>query len=306
MPTVRKHYNIDGPTPFVDVEILTDNQLYLDPHAIRLAKAPQPFADDAVKCSDTFCHEVTECVISGTPASRWRGEDLLQHFSEPSETRLGMAASGFQGHGGSDGIGSLVWQTLISDVEFLVRMGVLRQIEDLPLFVKGVDRDITSDVTTRIVYHPLARFTEAMIDAFPHFTAGANTVETFAKQVWDPVAREWTTANVLLPVAHGKPILLVPNGWARPTLLLNARRYYETSVLTFAQLEQAVRSSKGELLTTPKRLLKKQVGLSPGRATSIRVTQRAFENEQDLLAHFKSYVASRLPMATHDDGESAA
>lgn len=306
MPTVSEHYKIHGPTPFVDVEILNDNRLYVDPHAIRLAKSPQPFADEAVDCADTFCREVTEAVIDGTSASCRRGEELLQHFTEPSETRLGMAASGFQGHGGSEGIGSRVWETLITDVEFLVRMGVGRQIEDLPLFVEGVDRDITSDVTTRIVYHPLARFTEAMIDAFPHFTASGNAVEKFTKQVWDPEQREWTTAEVLLPVAHGKPLLLVPKGWARATLLMTARRYYETSVLTFAQLEQAVLSSKGELLTTPKRLLKKQEALARGRSTSIRVTQRAFECEQDLLAHFKSYVASRLPVSNDEKGESAA
>lgn len=306
MPTITQHYNITGPTPFVDVETLRDNRLYVDPYAIRLAKSPQPFADEAVECADTFCHQVTQAVIDGTVASFRRGEDLLQHFTEPSETRLGMAAAGFQGHGGSEGTGSRVWQTLISDVEFLVRMGVWRQIEDLPLFVEGVDRDITSDVTTRIIYRPLARFTEAMIEAFPHFTAGENTVKLFTKQVWDPQAREWTTAEVLLPVVDGKPLLLVPKAWARPTLLMTARRYYETSVLTFAQLEQAVLSSKGELLTTPKRLLKKQEGLARGRATTISVTQRAFESEQDLLAHFKSYVASRLPVATDEDGESAA
>jgi hypothetical protein len=305
MPKLTQHYNITGPVPFTDVEILSDNRLYVDPHAIRLARFPQPFAAQAIECADTFCHEVTESVIDGTPASYGRGEDLLQHFSEPSETRLGMAATGFQGHGGSDGVGSLIWRTLVSNVEFLVRMGVLRHIEDLPVFVEGVDRDITSDVTTRIIYHPLALFTEAMIDAFPEFTAGTNKAETFTKQVWDPTAHEWTTADVLLPVIHGKPVLLVPKGWARPTLLMTARRYYETSVLSFAQLEQAVLSSKGDLLTTPKRLLKKQEGLARGRATSIQVTRRAIESEQDLLAHFKTYVAARIA-ADADKSDEAA
>ncbi|MGW6004374.1 hypothetical protein ACWFNS_09170 [Oerskovia enterophila] len=295
MPKITEHYKITGPVPFVDVEVLSDNRLFVDPHAIRLSRSPSPFVSQAIECADTFCSEVTESVIARTPASYRQGEALLQRFMEPAETRLGMAATGFQGHGGSEGIGSLIWQTLMSDVEFLVRMGVLRQIEDLPVFVEGVDRDITSDITTRIIYHPLARFTEAMIHTYPQFTAGTNVAQTYSKQVWDPVAREWTTADVLLPVIDGKPVLLVPKGWARSTLLMSASRYYETSVLSFAQLEQSVIDTDGKLIKTPKWALRRQAGLKRGRTTSIRVTRRAFESEQDLLKHFKSFVASRLP-----------
>ena len=34
--------------------------------------------------------------------------------------------------------------------------------------------------------------------------------------------------RVSLPVADGKTLLLVPTGWARPTLLMSAGRYYGT------------------------------------------------------------------------------
>ncbi|NKT56398.1 hypothetical protein GS896_27955 [Rhodococcus hoagii] len=41
-----------------------------------------------------------------------------------------------------------------------------------------------------------------------------------------------------LPVVDGKPLLLVPSSWARPSLLMSATRYYETKVLDYAQLER--------------------------------------------------------------------
>ncbi|WP_308799546.1 hypothetical protein [Agromyces silvae] len=304
MPAITDYYGISGAVPFVDVEITADNRLYVDPHAIRLSKGPQPFAAEAVECSDTFLQEVTACVING-PAFHRRGEDLLQHFVEPWETRLGMSEEGFHGHGGAAIVGQWIWKTLTDDVEALVRVGVLRQLEDLPLFVDGIDRDITSDLTTRIVFHPLARFTAAMVAAYPEFTAGEHVVKVFRKQVWNPELREWDEVEIALPVADGKPLLLVPKGWARPTLLMSAGRFYETSVLSFAQLEQAVLSSRGKLLKTPKDELKKQAGLGRGRATNLRVTKRAFDSEQDLLAVFKSFVASRLKRAD-SDGEAAA
>lgn len=304
MSKVSDHYGIVGPVPFVDVEITADNRLYIDPHAIRLSKSPQPFGDQALECADTFLEEVTSCVIKGTPAHLVRGEKLLQHFIEPWETRLGMAAEGFHGHGGAEAVGTWIWDTLNGDVEALVRVGVLRHLEDLPLFVEGVDRDITSDITTRIIFGPLARFTAQMIDTYPEFTSNGHEVKTFEKQVWNPTTREWGVEYVTLPVADGKPLLLIPQHWPRRTLLMSATRYYETSVLSFAQLEQAVVSTKGKLIKTPKHILKKQGGLVRGRGTIVRVTKRAIDTEQDLLAAFKVFVASKFNEL--DEDETAA
>jgi hypothetical protein len=293
MKRISDFYGITGSLPFVDVDLDDDNRLYLDPHAIRLAIGPMPFAKDAVACADGFFREVTACIIVGDLASLARGEALLQRFFEPWETRLGMAVKGFRGHGGADLIGSMIWTALIQDVEALVRVGILRQIEDLPLFVKGVDRDITSDITTRLMFGPLADFTAKMIATYPEFANTGDGVREFKKQVWDPTENAWAEATVTLPVVDGKPLLLVPAGWARPTLLMSAKRFYETAVLTFAQAEQAVPLEDGTFLTTPKDSLREQSGLERGRQTNIRVTQRAFANEQDLLAFFKAFVDGR-------------
>lgn len=305
LPSIKQYYGISGPVPFNDVNVSADNWLFVDPHAVRLRRSPQPFADEAIECADTFLGEITGSIIEGTPASRQRGERLLQRFTEPWETRMGMAEEGFAGHGGASFIGSLIWDTLNDDVEALVRVGVLRQIEDLPLFVNGVDRDITSDVTTRIMYGPLARFTESMLVAFPEFSAGPHKVGEFKRQVWNSVDREWDEETFTLPIANGKPLVLVPDGWARRNLLMSAGRFYETAVLSFAQLETAVRGSNGKLIKTPKDRLKKEPGLGRGRGTNLRVTMRAFENEQDLLAAFKAFVAFKFDEDA-DDEEAAA
>lgn len=293
MPSITKNYGIKGPVPFHDVDVTSDNRLYVDPHAVRLRRDPQPFADEAIDCADTFLSEITGAIMKGTPASLRRGERLLQKFAEPWETRMGMAEEGFAGHGGSEVVGTWIWNTLCEDVEALVRVGVLRQLEDLPLFVNGIGKDITSDVTTRIMFGPLARFTEDMLVKFPEFTSGGHKVGKFKRQVWNPAAREWDEETFTLPIANDKPLLLVPLGWARRNLLMSAGRYYETSVLSFAQFEQAVVGSDGKLITTPKDKLKTQPGLRRGRQTIFVVTRRAFENEQDLLQTFKAFVDGR-------------
>jgi hypothetical protein len=61
--------------------------------------------------------------------------------------------------------------------------------------------------------------------------------------------------DVELPAVAGRPLVLVPRGCARPRLLMSAGRYDETSVLSYAQLEQAV-VIKERLIKTPKDRLK--------------------------------------------------
>ncbi|MDO5645913.1 MAG: hypothetical protein Q4G21_09560 [Dermabacter sp.] len=304
MPNITTHYGITSPVPFVDVEVTADNRLYVDPHAIRLSRLPQPFADEALECIDSFAREVTACVVSSSSATRLRGESLLKRFAEPRETRLGMSVKGFHGHGGADIVGAEIWAELNSNAEALVRVGLLRQLEDLPMFVKGVDRDITSDITTRIIFEPLARFTEKMLDQYPQFTSAGHTVKTDTQQVWSSTACEWADAPVTLPVIDGEPLLLVPQQWARPALLMSARRFHDTSALSFAQLKQAVRTLDGMLIKTPKARLKHQPGFGPGRLTNIRITLEAYDDGENLVDTFKSFVADRYDDDT--DGQVAA
>lgn len=294
MPRITQQYGITRPVPFIDVEVDEDNLLFLDPHAIRLSKGPQPFRDDAVACLDAFFQEIVSSIITGSPVSLGHGESLLQRFTEPWETRLGMSAAGFRGHGGSDEVGRWIWNAFTGNVGALIDVGVLRRLEHLPLYVEGIDRDITSDIATRIVFEPLAKFTSDVVARYPEFTAGSHRTGTVMRQVWRPGQHDWVEVPVTLPVVGDRELLLVPNGWARSTLLMSATRFYETTVLSFAQLEQAVRDDKGKLLKTPKDRLMRQAGLGRGRSTNLEVTLRAIRTEEDLVAAFEAFVAERL------------
>jgi hypothetical protein len=301
MANITTHYKIPGPVEFLDVDVSMDNRMFMDPHAIRLQHHPEPYVSQANRATETFFRKIAGCVLSRDENDRRHGLDLLQHFEEPWETRLGLARDGFRGHGGADDVGSSIWQSMTTDAEVLLRVGILTQIEDLPLFVDGIDRDITSDITTRIIFEPLANFTAEMIEKYPQLTSLGHRVQKFQRQVWDADALNWKHTLVDLPIAEGKPILLVPRNWARPTLLMSAGRYYETSVLTYAQLEQAVRTHDGKLLMTTKDVLKNQSALARGRRTNLRVTRRAETSGQDLLAYFKAFVDSRYEELDEDE-----
>lgn len=297
---ITSYYNITGPVPFLDVDVAADKPMFVDPRAVRLSPGPQPFSAAAERCMETFFHEVTRCVLSTLPADRRHGLDLLQHFAEPWETRLGHAAAGFQGRGGAQDVGAWIWQALESNLRMLVQVGFLTQLEDIPLFVDHIAEDITSDLTTRIIFAPLSEYTADMVSRHPEFTAGTHSVTTVRRRVWDPTNLRWITVAVELPVAYGKPLLLVPRDWARGTLLMHAGRFYDTKVLGFAQMEQATRSRRGKLIKPSKDTLREQAALARGRDTILQVVLRAHAKGENLLDVFKAFVDTRY-MPLEDD-----
>ncbi|WP_328658645.1 hypothetical protein [Nocardia salmonicida] len=291
MAAISSHYGILGHVPFIDVELTVDNRLYVDPHRIRLMSGPEPHASDARKAMDTFTAEVARCVLSSNAADHRRGRDLLQHFNEPRETRLGMSVAGINGHGGAKLLGASIWDSLTGpDIRPLLEFGIFRELEAVPVYVEGIGNDITSDLTTRIIFAALVAFTAEMVAKYPEFRRHPEGMTTVQRPVWDGSERRWRDQFVELPVADGRPLLLVPEGWAGNSLMMSHGRFFDTEVLSWAQLEQAV-FRDGRVLKTSKHDLRRQPGLSRGRSTTIAVTMRAFENEDvDLFARFRAYV----------------
>lgn len=301
MTTVTQYYNINAQTvPFLDVNVHQDNLLFVDPFAIRLGLGPSNFAADANRCTATFFDEVTRCVVSGRSADHRRGERLLQRFEEPRETRLGMSAFGFNGHGGADGVGSDIWTAMNGSVELLVEVGILKHLEELPLFVPGVGNDITSDLTTRVIFRPLADFTGEMVRLFPQF-AVKNPIKSFTRQVWDPLALAWKFESIDLPTVNGEPLVLVPREWVRHELSLNAARFYDTTLLSHVQMERAVVTSEGKVLKTPKDRLREDPRLARGYNTIVQVVEDAYgKHHRNIVGDFKRWVRDRYVPTTDE------
>jgi hypothetical protein len=269
----------------------------LDPSVCRRGHSPDRQTSARPRSST-----ITKCVLSRKRSDQRRGHALLQRFSEPKETRLGLSKHGIDGHGGGDEIGQAIWEALTNNLLALVTVGILKYIEDMPVFVENVANDRTSDLTTRIVFEPLARFTRSMVATHPEFTRGRHETQTFSRQVWEPSKKRWRDKDLDLPVAEGKPLILVPRDWARPHLLMSSGRYFETTILGFAQERRTVfDKSTGKALKPPKESLKQLPGLARGVETIARVTLEAHGLDQDLVARFREFVDEKYERLSDDD-----
>lgn len=292
--SITEHFKISAPVPFIDVNAHTDTRLFVDPRAIRIEKNPSPYNADANQCTRTFFDTVTNYIKSSSSADNYRALELLQHFREPKQTRLGLAKSGINGHGGSEEVGQWIWETLSTNANALLRIGTLKWIEDIPLFVDGVGDDITSDLTTRIIFKPLAEFTSAMVAKYPEFRAAPHKMIKSDHQIWNPQSCTWDEGTFELPSVNEVPLLLVPKNWVRPSLLMTATRYYETQMLTYVQRKDASVDAKGKLLLTSKDRIIESGKYPRGRKTITDVTTDAVINHgADPLADFRYFVDSR-------------
>ncbi|GAA3525105.1 hypothetical protein GCM10022234_22560 [Aeromicrobium panaciterrae] len=258
---------------------------------------PAKFVAAANHCTQTFFDEVTQCAVSSNGHKQLLGLQLLQRFEEPRETRLGMSAKGFNGHGGAEGVGQEIWDVLTGDAEALVRIGVLKQIEDIPLFVEGVGNDITSDLTTRVIFQPLVDFTNEMLTQFPGLT-GKTGVKVFSRQVWEPKAIAWTVRQVKLPTVDGVPLLLVPREWTRHDLTLNGGRFYDTSVLSHVQDQRSTKTKDGKVLKTSKDRLREEESLRRGYDTIMRIVEDAYGKNTNVVEDFKRFARERYKPTT--------
>jgi hypothetical protein len=181
---------------FVDVDVATDNRLYLDPYAIQIR-------DDewSAECGDhirSFFNEALDALRADNDA---RAIHLLSNLHEPNETFLGESRGMPSGRGvGSDKANDLA-AALRKSRAFST--GLLSDISEAELFIRNIGPDTISDLTTNVLRGLLAEYTREQCDLHGitiHPTSNLGPV-------WSISDSDWQSKVLHLPVTHGRPVL---------------------------------------------------------------------------------------------------
>lgn len=215
-----------GELDFVDIDLETDNRLYLCPYAIQIR-------DDewSEACGDhirSFFNEVLDQLRAGNIR---RVQHLLGHLHEPNETFFGESTGIPSGRGvGSDKADDLA-NALINSRAF--ETGVLADVSEAELFVSGVGRDTISDLVTNVIRGLLADYTasECALHGVP-----TQATATLGPS-WNIETRDWEARNYNLPRFGRRPILLVPRFSVRRRLSLNSQEFYNNAMVEHLQSE---------------------------------------------------------------------
>ncbi|MCV7230643.1 hypothetical protein [Mycolicibacterium komossense] len=251
MARVTEYFGINSDVPFVDVHVDRDNDIYLDPSAIRNDQSPLGAA--ANNRLTTLFERVVAAARSNTPQEHAIGRELLRHLHEPNETRLGMSVGEPRGRAFGDKLAEEFWQEL--RVNPACQDAAIRRLEDTRLCLKFVGNDRISDMTTRIIFDVLAKFTTDMMTAYPALKAGAQTAES---DVWVPDEGQWQGRTITLPFATNKQLLLVPQPWVSKWTLMYPDQFYNLYSTQAIQDEQTTFNEKGRRVKPSKEAIKKQ------------------------------------------------
>lgn len=284
MTRVAAHFGITGQLPFLNIDLHQDNQLFLDPSAIRNAVGTDPLAAHAHALLLDFFGEVMRCRTSTNPTDRAKGLALLQRLHEPNETRLGMSQSGSAGHAFGDELGSRLWDALAQPVFTLNPIG--RRLEDLPLFVDRVGDDLVSDLTTRVIFEVLADFTVQMCSRYPSLGA---TVSTADVDLWDTGTSTWVDRGVQLPYVAPHQLLLVPKGWVFWRMVMDPHAFYNRYGTGTVQEERTTLDSRGRTVKPSKKSLQEEFP-HVKELNNRQTTKYQSQHDRDLVAEYRDRV----------------
>lgn len=231
-------YGLPYDVPFLDVDVNNDNVIFLDPSAIRNSTCT--YGVRAQARLEQFFNELVRRRQSADLLERHDGLSVLQRMKEPGETRLGYSIAGTDGKGFGDGLGKVLWDALGQP---LCQAKALSKIEHLPLFLTGIDRDLISDMVTRIVMDILVGYTQDMMLQYP---ALAREKLGSKLMVWDDQEKDWAHVEFELPFIGGKQLVLVPRGWVTPRLLMHPNPYYNRYTTSALQEEQTTYGRDGK------------------------------------------------------------
>lgn len=204
-----------GLLDFVDIDTTDDVRVYIDPRAIRNQRGE--FSEECQGLLQSYFHEVLTAITAGDTA---RISDLVRSLgTEPNETHLGQSLGPARGRGLGPAKRAEIVEALANSEA--AKSGLLQDLEETALFIRGIDRDFVSDMTTSIIRHPLIRYTQDMCRLH-----GVEMHEQWSGPMWDPDALHWAEQQVLLPRGPEGKLLLVPKSMVRSQLITNFGTYY--------------------------------------------------------------------------------
>jgi hypothetical protein len=209
---------------FVDIDIRNDTPLFIDPHFLALRS--DAWSRDATKSIRSFFRHFLTLVRAG---NQTMALELFLSLREPNETRLGLSKGRSQGRGVGRDNAIKIFHSLLKSKA--VQTGLVEDIEDCRLFVEGIDKDKTSDMTTNIIRRQLIAYTQRQcrlwgIPLTPGVPSG---------KLWNRAERKWEETHTDMLVVKGHKLLLVPKGVVAYSLSYTPQCYHQHFVLNYLQ-----------------------------------------------------------------------
>ena len=208
---------------FVNIDVDTDTPLFLDPYFIGTGK------DNWCMRASSTIKGYFQTLITLIKNNDPRAWELFMNLGEPNETCSGLSRGNPQGRGIGSGDAAKLYNSLQKSKA--VRTGLVEDLEDCRIFIKGIDRDKISDMTTAIIRKQLIEYTQhqAKLNGIP---LSSSIPSGF---YWNPETNRWEAEHTDMLVIDRKRKLLVPKGIVSFADEYIPQKYYNDYVLSYFQ-----------------------------------------------------------------------
>jgi hypothetical protein len=294
VPRVSQYFHLRRSQPsldFVDVDVVGDVRLYIDPLSLRTLS--DDWAAECVALIQDFFGTVIGAIRSGDDGV---ATDLLKRLREPNETHLGLSRGPARGRG--VGLTSATQLTAALGRSEAVKSGLLKDLEETILMVEGVNHDIISDMTTNIIREPLINYTKGVCSQY----GIPITPNVYPGPMWDPATKNWKVQYADLPMPNGRPLILIPKAIVRRKFHYNEDEYFRYFILPYlAESEISVQSELVHLLAdgrTP-RVNKKDLINKFGKGKRL-ITRITLEHPEILQRYRDAKMSEAQDLPGHD------
>lgn len=283
----RSQHELD----FVDIDTSHDLHLFVDPYF--LAMRSDPWSISASATIRSYFDQFVQLIRANRPTE---ARELFYHLHEPNETCLGLSRGRPAGRGVGAGDGDRLFESLMNSRA--VQTGIVEHIEDCRVFVDGIDKDKTSDMTTNIIRKHLVEYTKTQCRLWNVPLTHAVPTGFF----WDVRSSSWRNDYDDILVIQNRKILFVPKAIVSYADRYTPQKYHRDYVLNFLKNEHVRLNSAlvRERVSGEKYVMKKSL-MEGEAAYSKEFLERFTAEHPDIFQTFRSETGEKAASMSNEE-----
>lgn len=217
---------------FVDIDIDGDLPLFIDP--IYIAKANTPMINKMYSTLNNFFEYLMDLISTGNIAE---AKNIFMNLNEVNDIHLGLSKNKARGNGIGEKYQKEIFDNILATAQ--KHEGLLNQIQDIKIFVQGIDRDRISDMVSNIIKKELIEYTKQQCELNNiKLTPGVQT-----GFFWDATRKSWENKLDQMLVIDGKRIILVPRLIVSYAKEYTAGKFVQHFALNFLQEQNIINNT---------------------------------------------------------------
>lgn len=220
-----KKYNLSDNVDFIDVELSTDNEKWIDPMMMHMDKSQM-----GIKCCQIVQQYFSGLLELAIAKDDTAGYKYIRHFVEINETRLGYSAKKPNGLSGGENLGKEIYDLIKnSKAIYTEKIG---DIFDASVMIEGLGVDKISDFITSLIFEELIEFTQMECLKY-----NIPMQEVFIKnRYWSYNKQAWVH-NIVKKLPYDEEsnmaIVFVPKKFVEGKTIYSYGRFYSKAMIPF-------------------------------------------------------------------------